>query len=144
MSYLVKDYMTKEVLTIDENQSAADAATTMATDQMAQGYVIVLSKGSPIGIVTQRDLVNKILATGTTRRVLVTEIMSAPIISIDPDEDLLKASEIMREHNVRKVPVIRDGIVYGVVTARDIAHKCGIYVDKSIRDIVRWTAPLGI
>ena len=132
------------MLTIDENQSAADTATLMADDQLARGYVIVLSKGSPVGIVTQRDLINKILATGTTRRVLVTEIMSSPIISIDPDEDLLKASEIMREHNVRKLPVIRDGIIYGIVTVRDIAQKIGAYVDKSIRDIVRWTAPLGM
>ena len=136
--------MTPNVLTVDADASAADAAAIMAEDPHSQGYVLVLRDGRPIGIVTEWDLVAKILVAGATRRTRVTGIMTQPLITVDPDEDLLTAAEIMRERDVRKLPVMRDGIVYGILTEDDVAQKIGGYVDKSIRDIVRWTAPLGL
>jgi CBS domain-containing protein len=143
-SYLVKDYMTENVLTVDEDASAADAAAIMAEDVQSQGYVLVLREGRPVGIVTEWDLIAKILVAGATRGTKVTEIMTSPLITVDPDEDLLKASAVMREQDVRKLPVMRNGIIYGIITENDVAQKIGEYVDTSIRDIVRWTAPLGI
>ena len=47
----------------------------------------------------------------------------------------------MRKNNVRRLPVVRDGIIYGVLTAQDIAQHCGDYVSKSIRDMLRWSQP---
>jgi CBS domain-containing protein len=131
-SYLVKDYMTRDVLTVGEDASAADAAMIMAGDAQFQGYVLVLHEGRPIGIVTEWDLVKKILVAGATRMTKVTEIMTGPLITIEPDEDLLKASEIMREHNVWKLLVMRNGIVYGIITEDDVAQKIGKYVDQSL------------
>jgi signal-transduction protein with cAMP-binding, CBS, and nucleotidyltransferase domain len=142
-SYLVKEYMTKTVLTMTESGTAEDAAKVMADDEQAQGYVIVLEKGRPMGIVTQRDLVDKILATGTTRKTQITNIMTSPLKTIDPDEDLLTACSRMRENNIQKLPVVRDGIIYGVLTAKDVAHKIRMYVDKSTKDLIYFT-PMGL
>ena len=142
--FIVRDYMTKKVITTNISATAADVAKIMAEDEMDQGYVIVLSEGKPEGIVTRKDLVNKVLATGITRRTKVTQIMTQPLITVDPEEDLLKASQIMSENVISKLVVMRDNIVYGIITEKDIALKCGSYIDSAIRDLIRWTIPLGL
>lgn len=52
--------------------------------------------------------------------------------------------KIVQEKNIRRLPGVKEGIIYGIVISRDIATYCGEYVDRAVRDIVRWTAPLGI
>lgn len=145
MSYSIKDYMTKEVNIIDYDSTVTDAAKVMAADKNCEGYVIILKKGKPIGLVTERDIVNKVLAKDLVPlKTRIAEIMSAPLITIDPEDDLLMASKLMQKHNVRKLVVIKNNIIYGVISAKNIAQRCGEYVDKSIKDIIRWTGPLGI
>jgi len=142
MSYLVKHYMNKEVRTIEDKASVIEAAQKIV--ETDDGYLIVLSKGRPAGIVTENDFVKKVLAQKVDpTRLTVGEIMSSPLVTIDPEEDLLKSSEIMKQHEIRRLPVVKDGIIYGIITAGDIAMGCGEYVDRSVRDIVRWTAPFG-
>jgi CBS domain-containing protein len=137
--------MTKEVITIDYDATVTDAANIMTVDKDYKGYVIVLQKGKPKGIVTEKDLVNKVIVGGLDpTKTSVSEIMSTPLITVDPEDDLLKASQVMKEKNVRKLIVIRDEIIYGIITAKIISQNVQDYVDRSIRDIVRWTASLGI
>jgi CBS domain-containing protein len=137
--------MTKEVATIDYDSTVSEAANLMATVKVYEGYVIVLQKGKPKGIVTERDLVSKVLGGGLDlTKTSVSEIMSTPLMTVDPEDDLLKASRVMKEQNVRKLVVIRDDIIYGIITAKIISQNVQDYVDRSIRDIVRWTASLGI
>lgn len=141
MSFNVKDYMSKEFLTIEDRVSVTEAAKTIS--ESGKGFLIVLKAGRPTGIVTLRDFVDKVIARELDpTKVSVGEIMSSPLISIDPDEDLLQASEVMQEHNVRQLPVIKDGIIYGVLTTRGVANQCRVYVDRSIREIVKWSALL--
>ena len=146
MSYSVKSYMTKEVNTINSLATVSEAAKTMTKkDDGYSGYLIVLKDGSPVGIITERDLVTKVLAKGIDpENTKVVDVMTSPLVTVDPDEDMLKAAEIMREHNIRKLPVVSNNIIYGIITADDIAQKCGLYIDKTVRDIIRWTAPLGM
>ncbi|MCW4037873.1 MAG: CBS domain-containing protein [Candidatus Bathyarchaeota archaeon] len=144
MSYQVKDYMTKEVNTVDYDAKVTEAANVMAADMDYEGYVIVLRKGKPIGIVTERDLVNKVLVGGLDpAKTCVSDVMSSPLITVDPEDDLLKASQVMKERNVRKLVVVREEIIYGIITAKNISQNVRDYVDRSIRDIIRWTASLG-
>ena len=143
MSYIVKDYMEKDVPTIGDTATVTEAAKMMS--DLGKGFLVVLKGGMPGGIVTEEDFVKKVLASDLDPKTLsVGQIMSSPLITINPDEDLLKASQLMKEHEVRRLPVVKDGIIYGVITAMDIATHCGNYVDKSVRDIIRWTAPLGL
>lgn len=135
--------MENEVRTIVSTETVTDAAKAMA--EKPGGYLLVLEEGKPVGIVTERDLVNKVIAKEIDPLTIkVSQIMASPLVTIDPDEDLLKASELMRDNAVKKLPVVRNGIIYGIITAEDIANKCGTYVDKTIKDIIRWTAPLGL
>jgi CBS domain-containing protein len=141
MSYTVKSYMNKNVNTIGEDVTVTEAAKVMA--EKNSDYLIVLKEGKPTGIVTENDFLTKILAKeADPSTVKVSSVMSKPLIIISPDEDLITASEAMREHNIRKLPVVRTGIIYGMITAADIASSCGTYVDRSIKDIIRWAAPL--
>jgi len=141
----VKKYMTKEVTTIDYDSTASEAANLMANAKVYEGYVIVLQKGKPKGIVTERDLVNKVLVRGLDpAKTSVSKIMSTPLKTVDPEDDLLKASRVMKEQNVRKLIVVRDDIIYGIITAKIISQNVQDYVDRSIRDIIRWTTSLGV
>jgi len=143
MSYTVKDYMEKDVPTLGDTATVTEAAKKMA--KAGKGFLVILKEGQPSGIVTEHDFVQKVIAKELDpKKLLIGQIMSTPLITIDPDEDLLKASQVMRENNVRRLPVVRDDIIYGIITANDIALHCGDYVDKTVRDIVRWTTPLGL
>ena len=145
MSYQVKDYMIKEVNTIDCDANITEAATAMAADEKKEGYVICLVKGKPVGIVSNRDIVNKVVAKKLNpSKTRVADVMSTPLVTVDPDDDLLKASGLMKERDVSRLGVVRDDVIYGVITANNIAQRCGEYVDRSVRDIIRWSAPLGV
>ena len=142
MSYLVKHYMRKEVPTVDANVPVIEGAKAML--KSGRGFLIILREGQPTGIVTEHDYVEKVVAqTRDPAKTTVAQIMSAPLITIDPDEDLIKASELMHEHNIRRLPVLKDGIVYGSITTKDISRALGQYVDRSVRDLMRWAAPFG-
>ena len=129
--------MVKEIATID-----AEADVSVAAEKMAQAprcYLIVLRNDQPLGIITEKDLVKKVLAQRLDpSKIKVQEIMSSPLITVDPDARLTTAAELMKEKNIRKLPVAKDGILYGMLTARDITDKFTDYVDKSIRDVLRY------
>ncbi|MCX6656685.1 MAG: CBS domain-containing protein [Candidatus Bathyarchaeota archaeon] len=142
MSYYVKDYMEKEFPTLEVEATAVAAAKIL--DKEKKGYIIVLDKGKPYGIVTEWDLVSKVLATEKDpKKLTLKEIASKPVVTIDPDEDLLKASELMQKKDIKRIPVVRSGVIYGVITSTNIAQKCGEYVNKSVKDILRWSFPIG-
>jgi len=140
MSLLVKHYMSKKVPTVEGNVSVTEAAKVMKGS--AKGFLIVLKDGQPSGIVTERDFVNKVVADEKNpEKIYVAEIMSSPLVTIDPDEDLLKASEIMHKHNIRRLPVVKEGNICGVITARDIVLRFGEYVEHVTQDLMRWSSP---
>jgi len=135
--------MSKEVPTVTNEASTLEAAKTMS--KSGKGFLIVLKDGKPVGIVTERDLVNKVIAKELDpKKVVTSAIMSSPLITVDPDEDLMKASEIMQKHNIRRLPVVKDGIIYGILTSKDVSLHCIDYVNKSVKDILRWATPMGI
>jgi CBS domain-containing protein len=134
--------MDKDFPTIEVEASVVEAAKLLAKG--GKGYVIVLMKGKPYGIVTEWDMVSKILAAeADPKKTALKKIASTPLITIDPDEDLLKASELMQKSGIKRVPVVKGGVIYGVITSTNIAQKCGEYVNKSVKDVLRWSLPIG-
>ena len=104
--------MTKEVITIDLDASVTDVTCVMTADEIFGGYVVILEKGRLVGIITERDIVNKITAQGHNQsKIKASEIRSTPLITIDPDEDLLNASNIMQKHNISKLLVTKNEIL---------------------------------
>ncbi len=115
---LIGKIMNNSVVSVDSSVSATDAAKMMEDTDV--GAVVVLENGSPIGIVTDRDFAIKITAHSYPIDTPVRRIMSAPLISIDSSSDVWEASDLMSTRNVRKLPVIDDDRVVGIVTSSDI------------------------
>jgi len=139
MSYLVKDYMDKEFPSIEIEASVVDVAKLLT--EKIKGYVIVLENGKPFGILTDWDLISKVLAVEKDpKKTPLKQITSTPLITIDSDENLLKASEIMQDKGIKRVPVVKDWVICGVITSINIAQKFGEYVNKSEKDILKWSS----
>jgi len=136
MSYKVKKYMNKEVETIDAEASGMDVAKQMTEKQV--GYLIVLEKGKARGIVTEKDLITKVMAAGVSpASVKVKGIASKPLISVDPDTNLEDVVKLMGQKDVRRVAVVKEGILYGIFTAKDLASHFNEYEDQITKDLVK-------
>jgi len=114
----VKQIMGNSIVSVDSSVSATDTAKMM--EDTGVGAVVVLENNLPVGIVTDRDFAIKIAAHSYPIDTPVRRIMSSPLISIDPDSDLWIASDLMSTRNVRKLPVIDDDKVVGILTSSDL------------------------
>ena len=136
MSYRVKDYMRRDIVTVDIESSAVDASKLMLEKEV--GCLIVLKNDQLAGIVTERDLVSRVMAKEKDpSKTPVSDFMSAPLITIDVDSSLEDAVKTMVEHGIRRLPVVHDNIIYGVFTARDLAKHFNEYEDRVTKDIIR-------
>lgn len=117
---LVKEIMSNSVVSVDSSVSATDAAKMMEDSDV--GAIIVLENGSPVGIVTDRDFAIKITAHSYPLDTPIRRMMSSPLISIDPDSDLWTASDLMSSRNVRKLPVIDDARIVGIIMSSDLVR----------------------
>lgn len=136
MSYFVKDYMRKDIVALDESVSVLEASRIMLAKSI--DYVIVLSKGQPVGILTSHDIVMEAVAKEKIpAKVKISEIMSSPLVGVDPDADVQDAVKTMVEHSVRTLGVVRDNILYGTLGARDLARHFNEYSERVTTDIVR-------
>ena len=94
-STFVNQVMSKNVLTADKSTSLQDAAQKM--NELNIGSVIVTENEKPVGILTERDFVTKVAAEGRPLFTEVSEVMSSPLITIEPEETIWEASEMMKE-----------------------------------------------
>jgi len=117
---LVKDIMTSPVVTIDEDAPVNKAAQLM--DKNKLGCVIVISKkGKPLGIITERDLVTRVLAKNAkASKLTAKEVMTSPLITVDPDETLSEAARRMSQLSIRRLGVMYKGDLIGLVSSKDI------------------------
>jgi len=140
MAIKVKDLMRTDIAIIDSNSNAVDAAKVMKNKGV--GYAIVMKDGAPVGIITERDITWKVVAEGLdAHQVNVYKIASSPLISVDPDADLGIAADLMEKHNIRRLPVIKDNKLYGIITATDIVRHFNQYVKKAILEVIQYTIP---
>jgi CBS domain-containing protein len=116
----VDDFMTKEVITADEETSVISTAKIMGMKRI--GSVIITKRGEPIGIFTERDLLTSFLAKGRT---LFTEVgpgCSFPLIMIPAGTSVHRAAAIMALKHIRRLPIVGDGKLIGIITARDLVE----------------------
>ncbi len=89
-------------------------------------YVIITEKDKAIGILTEKDLLRRILFAMKSRpRMKLDEIMTKNVISISSDTDVKDICNLMEKDNIRHLPVIDDGILHGVITAHDLIRETG-------------------
>jgi len=129
----IGDVMTKSVISVDATLTINETAKMMEDAKV--GAVIVMEDNAPIGIVTDRDFSVKVAAHAYQITEPVKQIMSSPLFSINSDESVRIAADLMHERKIRKLPVIDDGKVVGIITATDIVNLLAVSVEEDMRDM---------
>lgn len=129
----IGDVMTKSVISVDATLTINETAKMMEDAKV--GAVIVMEDNVPVGIVTDRDFSVKVAAHAYQITEPVKQIMSSPLFSIDSDESVRIAADLMHERKIRKLPVIDDGNVVGIITATDIVNLLSVSVEEDMRDM---------
>jgi len=117
---IVKDVMSSPVVTLDEDATSNRVAHIM--DENELGCVIVTNKaGNPVGILTERDLVIRVLAKNLKPDAIkAKEIMTSPLVTIEPDATVSEAARRMSRLNIRRLGVTYKGNLVGLVSSKDI------------------------
>ena len=120
MATSVRDVMTAGVETTTSSQPLHEAARLMKTGDF--GSIPVVDEGRLVAVLTDRDIVIRAVAEGLdTTTTQVGQVASADPVTVSPDQDLDDALEIMSHHRVRRLPVIEDGRLVGMLSQADIA-----------------------
>ncbi len=116
----IKKLMDNSVMSVNSTVPAFEAAKLMENSN--SGAIVVLENQVPVGIVTNTDLTVKIIAHSYPTDTPIRRIMSSPLISISPETDINTAAELLSSRKIRKLPVIDDDEVIGILIASDIAE----------------------
>jgi len=132
----VREIMTRPVLT-----ASVDLDVFAATNRMISaniGSLIVVKDGKPIGILTERDLVKKVVAKAADPRELkVGEVMKSPLIKISPDASLRDAAVQMLKAGVKRLPVIsEDDKLMGIITDTDLVSASSVGLSDILSDLI--------
>jgi CBS domain-containing protein len=119
MSVKVCDVMTRAIIYGSVESTVTELAALMREGAISS--VVIRDETRIVGIVTQLDIVSKVIAVGADpRQVKASEIMSAPVATIDSDADIEEAARIMRDRRIKKLVAVKDGRVEGIVTSFDL------------------------
>jgi CBS domain-containing protein len=143
MVLVAKDILEKDFLSMPEDTTLFQAAQRMKTSR--HGFVIVANNdGKPVGIVTEWDIVSKLVAEGRDPKgVRLEELMTRDLVTVDPEDGIDKLSVFMATKGIRRVLVVDEGSVLGVITARTVLARLQDYVDMVSTQIARLHTPPG-
>ncbi len=128
MDFLVRQAMTKDVVTSDADITVKEASKIMSSNRV--GCLVITEKGSPAGMVTESDIMKKVVSAGLDAgSVKIREIMSKPLIWISPDDAIEDAANTMVGKNVRRLAVVEDEKLVGILTHTDIARNVPEMID---------------
>jgi CBS domain-containing protein len=122
MRKTVQDAMTADPVTISRSNSVVDAAKLMESADI--GSVPVVDGGTPVGILTDRDIAIRVVAQGRDpNSTQVGEIATDQPYYVEPNQDLDEALELMAYRKVRRLPVVEDGMLVGMLAQADVVHE---------------------
>ncbi len=110
--------MTKKVITIPQKDKVAHALDIMAKNDI--GSLVVVDEDRPVGIVTERDIVRRLVNDWATPKSPVMDLMSHPLITAEPETPSWEAFRTMLKRRIRRLPVLDRGKLVGIVTERDL------------------------
>jgi CBS domain-containing protein len=120
MAKSVRDVMTPGVRTVSPSQSLAEAAEVMKGEDV--GSVPLVEEGRLAGIVTDRDIVTRAVAERRgPQTVKVGEVASQELVTVEPEQNLDEALALMARHQVRRLPVVEQGQLVGMLAQADVA-----------------------
>jgi CBS domain-containing protein len=117
----IRDVMTPNPRTVSPNDSIQNAARIMRDEDT--GAVPVVENGRPVGMVTDRDIVVRAVADGGLVDRPVRDIATTDLVAVSPEMSTREANELMREHQVRRLPVVDGERLVGIVSLGDLAVK---------------------
>jgi CBS domain-containing protein len=127
---IVKEAMKTNLVMVEPTTTVLEAAKRMKKNRI--GNVLVVEKKQPVGILTESDILKKVVAEGkNASEVLVEEVMSTPVVVADPYISLEEAMKTMGKCNIRRLPVIEDGELIGIITQKDISRISPVLHDIS-------------
>ncbi|MGI8315983.1 CBS domain-containing protein [Halobacillus mangrovi] len=129
---VVKDLMTTNLATCNSSDDLVTVAQRMKEEDV--GFVPLVEKDKYVGVVTDRDIVVKGLAKGTADNVKASDVMTENIITGYPDMDVSEAARLMQEHQIKRLLVVENESIQGVVSLGDVASQG---VAEAAADIVR-------
>lgn len=140
----VKDIMTQKVITVDADSTVRNACKLM--DKHNVGCLLVTEgSSSAIGIVTERDIIRKVVKNGKDPEILtIKRIMTTPLVVISPEASVETAVDTLIKNKIKKLPVVSDeNDLVGIVTATDIVLNSPSYLKKVASLMVRELKGIG-
>jgi len=134
----VKEIMVEKVVCIDADSTVRDAACLMNLHSI--GCLIVANNGNVEGIVTERDILKRVVAQSKDAdKTKVSEIMSKPIIKGGPGMYVEDATKLMLSKNIKKLPIVKNDKIVGIVTFSDIARTANIEprIAKAVEELMQ-------
>ena len=119
----VKDIMTWHVVSISVDHSIFEAAQLMTSHHI--GCVVVIDGEKLAGIVTERDFVRRVVAEKLPLNTKVSELMSKPVITVNSDALIKEAASLMASNKVRRLPVLEQNKITGIIVGADIVRHLG-------------------
>ena len=117
----VRDVMTRALISVDPTTTLYQISKMMEQGRM--GSILVKKDGVPSGIITDRDFAIKVAAHGVSMDTEVEKIASFPLITINSNDSILDAAKVMSDKKIRKLGVIEEGKVVGIITSTDLVNK---------------------
>jgi CBS domain-containing protein len=134
---LVKEIMTRDVVTVKAEQTVLEAANIYRERKV--GCLVVVDEGICVGILTERDIIERVLCDELEpRRTKVKDVMSHPVKTISALDTIEKALQIMKDNHIKKLPVISNNTIVGIITVTDISHARS---ELTKRFIESWVKP---
>jgi isocitrate dehydrogenase len=119
--WTARQLMRQPVLTVLAADSVALAVRRMHVLRVSSLIVPPRFEGSPYGILTKHDVLAKVVAPGRDpMRVLVSQAMTTPLVTVDPDCSARRCASLMMQHHIRRLPVVVDGHPVGMVSDSDV------------------------
>ena len=130
----IKDIMVTDLVTVTADLNVKEAVKVMNDFEI--GCLIVVEDGKAVGILTERDVLKRVVEKGKDpEKTLVKDVMSKPLIVVNPEMGLEEAIETMFKNKIKKLPVVKDGKLVGLVTFTDIARIQPVII-KTIKQLM--------
>ena len=137
----IRDIMEKNVITIGHDKSSLDAAKLISEKDIS--FLVVVKDGNPIGVVSERDFVRKISAEDKqSSKIPLSEIMSFKFRWVDPTTEIEEAVQKMLNHNIRRLLVLENEKLVGVITQTDLASflRSKLLIEGTVKNIGKDTS----
>jgi len=132
----VRDIMEKNVITIEEDKSALDAAHLISEKDIS--FLVIVKDGIPTGVVSERDFVRKVVANDKqASKIALSEIMSYKFRWVEPSTTIEEAVQKMLNNNIRRLIILENNKLVGVITQTDLASflRSKLLIDGTVKNL---------